>query len=49
MNNLEFKQEILSVPVWGFKLPNSSSFNEELLDFVYWLRDNTEEKKDLIF
>lgn len=45
MNNIEFKQEILSVPIWGFKLPNSSSFNEELLDFVYWLRDNTEGKK----
>ena len=44
MNHLDFKEEILSVPIWGFNIPDSSSFNEELLDFVYWLRDTTEGK-----
>jgi len=38
------REDILSVPVWGFQLPNAESFNNELIDFAFWLEDNTEGK-----
>ena len=42
MNHLEFKEDILSVPIWGMQITDeNSSFNQELINFSYWLKDNT--------
>jgi len=45
MNSNNFLENILSVPVWGFNLPNFKSFNQELERFAYWLKDNTPPNK----
>jgi uncharacterized protein (TIGR02466 family) len=45
INHNDFLENIMPIPIWGFKLPNYGSFNTELIKFAYWLKNSSKGKK----